>query len=48
MNKLNVAQEINKLQSLPNLKVLYLDGNKVDTLQLKNWKAENPYIEIHY
>lgn len=47
-NKLNISQELPKLKSLPNLKKLLLFGNEVDTVELNNWKTENPELVVNF
>ena len=46
MNKLDLKNEISKLRSLPNLKVLSISGNRIDSIQIENWKSQNPKIDI--
>ncbi|WP_271784722.1 hypothetical protein [Aquimarina algiphila] len=46
MNKLDINNEISKLKSLPNLKVLTIVGNRIDSTQIKQWRNDNPNINI--
>ena len=46
MNKLDIAKELPTLRSLPNLKVLSILGNRIDSIKINYWKVQNPEIEI--
>ena len=48
MNKLTVSKEIPKLKKLQKLKYLELFGNRINMLDIENWRRENPNIEIKY
>ena len=46
MNKLDIKKELPKLKSLPNLKILSIMGNKIDTTLIKRWQGQNPKVEV--
>ena len=46
MNKLDLKNELSKLRALPNLKVLLIGGNRIDSIQIENWKNDNLKIDI--
>jgi hypothetical protein len=48
MNKLDITNEISKLKSLPNLKVLSIVGNRIDSTGIEKWQKEKPELEIYY
>ena len=48
MNKLDIAKELPMLLSLPKLKVLSVEGNKVDTRRIREWKTTYPDIDIKW
>ena len=48
MNKITVSKEISKLKKLKKLKYLELFGNRINMLDIENWRRENPNIEIKY
>lgn len=48
MNKLVISKEIIKLKRLKKLKYLQLFGNKINKIEIEEWKTENPNIEIKY
>ena len=48
MNGLKIDHEIEKLKKLPNLKYISILGNRLDTLQIKEWQIENPKLKIQY
>jgi hypothetical protein len=46
MNKLDIKKEIIKLKSLPNLKVLSIVGNRIESTEIMTWNNDNSEIEI--
>lgn len=48
MNKLTISKEIPKLKKLEKLQYLELFGNRINMLEIENWRKENPSIEIKY
>ena len=48
LNKLNLSNELEKLQSLPHLRQLNVMGNRVDTVAMKKWMKEKPGLSISY
>ena len=48
MNKLDITNEISKLKSLSNLKVLCIVGNRIDSTGIEKWQNEKPELQIYY
>jgi Leucine-rich repeat (LRR) protein len=48
MNKLTISKEIPKLKKIKKLKYLQLFGNRINKLEIEEWRKDSPNIKIEY
>ena len=48
MNKLDISNELSKLNKLPNLRHLRILGNHFEEYKMQDFKRQNPDIQIEY